>query len=407
MESVYIFPENKTQTDFLQMIQSLWQTAVNQSLPAAVWRLPVSSEVHFIATFSGENTVNETDLEELPPGFLCHPFDASQGSHFIPADLHYVWENHVFSRDFSSPDSGKQICLQAFLETAGIFSALPLSKDSESKELIETSESEASKHHFTGQVKEAVAAIGNGDFQKVVLSRTKTVKLLPDFELLTAFDKLCGAYPGAFVSLVFLPEGGTWLGASPETLVSLDEKGIFRTMALAGTQKRRMEIPQSEVSWTQKEIEEQALVSRYIINCLKKIRVREFEEDGPRTVAAGNLLHLRTDFAIDTEAISFPDLTSVMLGLLHPTSAVCGMPKAPALDFIYNHETHDRRLYSGYLGPVNVQQQTHLFVNLRCMQVEGKTATLFAGAGITAHSQPEKEWNETELKCRTLLDVIG
>jgi isochorismate synthase len=197
------------------------------------------------------------------------------------------------------------------------------------------------------------------------------------------------------------------MGASPETLISVDKNQVFQTMALAGTQKLSRDTTAGEAVWTQKEIEEQALVCRYIVNCFKKIRLREYDETGPRTVVAGNLMHLRTDFTVDMQATNFPQLGTVMLRLLHPTSAVCGMPKEQALDFILTHEKHRREFYSGYLGPVNVCSETSLFVNLRCMQYLDKTAVLFAGAGITGHSDPEKEWAETEMKCQTMLGILG
>ena len=76
----------------------------------------------------------------------------------------------------------------------------------------------------------------------------------------------------------------------------------------------------------QKDIEEQALVERYVISCFKKIRLREYDEHGPKTMIAGNVLHLKTEFEVDMVATNFPQLGSVMLNLLHPTSAVCGMP---------------------------------------------------------------------------------
>ncbi|WP_332912325.1 chorismate-binding protein [Algoriphagus boritolerans] len=107
----------------------------------------------------------------------------------------------------------------------------------------------------------------------------------------------------------------------------------FHTMALAGTQPASGENPLKSAAWTQKEIEEQALVCRYIVDCFKKIRLREYEEHGPKTIMAGNLLHLRTDFKVDMKATGFPQLGSVMLDLLHPTSAVCGMPRKEAHDF--------------------------------------------------------------------------
>ncbi len=159
----------------------------------------------------------------------------------------------------------------------------------------------------------------------------------------------------------------------------------------------------ADALWSQKEIEEQALVSRYIIGCFKKIRLREYLEEGPKTAQAGNLMHLCTQYTVDTKAVNFPQLGTVMLRLLHPTSAVCGMPRPEALDFIQTHEQHDRGFYAGFVGPVNIDMASQLFVHIRCLSLEGQTATLYAGAGLTEDSDPKKEWLETEMKCQTLL----
>jgi isochorismate synthase len=158
----------------------------------------------------------------------------------------------------------------------------------------------------------------------------------------------------------------------------------------------------NEVAWTQKEIEEQAMVSRYIIDCFKKLRLREYKENGPKTVQAGRMAHLKTIYEVDMEEVNIPELASTMLELLNPTSAVCGMPLQPALDFIKEYE----ELYAGFLGPINMDGYTHLFVNLRCMKIMGQTGRFYAGAGITENSHPEKEFEETQLKMQTLKKII-
>src|SRR5690606_8893876 len=229
---------------------------------------------------------------------------------------------------------------------------------------------------------------------KIVPSRTRTITLPGSFNVIESFLGLCRTYPSALISFVSIPGVGSWLGASPEVLVSVREKSIFKTVALAGTQPYQSGINIRSVSWTQKEIEEQALVGRYVISCFKKIRLREYDEYGPKTVVAGNLMHLKSEYTVDMKATNFPQIGSVMLDLLHPTSAVCGMPLEPALAFLDKVEAYDRGFFAGYLGPVNVDNDIHLFVNLRCMRLSGRTATLFAGAGVTIDSQPQKEWEE-------------
>ena len=150
------------------------------------------------------------------------------------------------------------------------------------------------------------------------------------------------------------------------------------------------------------------MVARYIVNCFKQLRLREYDERGPRVAAAGNLLHLRTDFAVQLNQVPFPNLGTDMLRLLHPTPAVAGMPKQPALEFLRRHEGYDRAYYAGFLGPVNLPEtgSSRLFVNLRCLQLRPNEAILYAGTGLTADSDPTREWQETELKLQTIGAVL-
>src|SRR5690606_30058018 len=225
-----------------------------------------------------------------------------------------------------------------------------------------------SKEEFLDQVEKGIRAIQAGELSKIVPAKRKLVPLSDKFDLVESFLRLCEAYPNAFVNFIHVPGQGSWIGASPEILIKT--KGDqFATMAVAGSQKAIGDNPLKHVAWTQKEIEEQALVGRYIVGCFKKIRLREYEEIGPKTDIAGNLLHLRTDFKVNMAATGFPQLGSVMLGLLHPTSAVAGMPRDKALEFIHQHEKFDRSLFSGYLGPINIEGETAVFVNLRCAKL--------------------------------------
>jgi isochorismate synthase len=265
---------------------------------------------------------------------------------------------------------------------------------------------DAEKESFTEIVRQAVQEIEGGGMEKVVPSRTKRVTLPGSFDVIDSFQKLCSTYPQALISFVSIPGVGNWLGASPEILVCVQDKTIFKTVALAGTLPYSPGLDLKRVAWTQKEIEEQALVERYVISCFKRIRLREYEEYGPKTIVAGNLMHLKSEFRVDMKATNFPQIGTVMLDLLHPTSAVCGMPLESAQQFLSHHESYDRGFYAGYLGPVNVHNNIELFVNLRCMQIDGHTGILYAGAGVTVDSDPEKEWAETEMKLNTLLNVI-
>jgi isochorismate synthase len=391
-----------------QTLEKLWTTALKSNMAVAVWRLPATGTRHIIVDLSGEVQQVKLDLEESPAGFAVSPFlnEGMKHTRFIKADVYYntTKDSDSWKQQAVNGGGGEDFIklFEASNSTAGfVVPQYPLN------EYLQTSEINfRRKNNYTSLVERALAEIQSGHFQKVVLSRRKEVVLPEGFDILKVFDKLCVEYPQAFVSLFYLPNEGMWLGASPEVLVSIDDQQIFRTMSLAGTQPRAPHQSACDAAWTQKEIEEQAMVSRYIINCFKKIRLREYEEKGPRTVTAGNVMHLRTDYAVDMKAAGFPQLGTVMLDLLHPTSAVCGMPKEAALKFIKEEEGYNRKFYSGFLGPVNIGSASALFVNLRCMEIEGGKASLYAGAGVIEGSDPEKEWNETEIKCQTLLNKI-
>jgi isochorismate synthase len=382
-----------------------FRAAQKKRLAVALWRMPGQSQVQVLVDFSGKPTQAKLQIEEAPQGFAISPFlnPEGQATYFLQADWYYKSGESLEFPDIKLLSKPKQ----SFFESLRHFLSEGQQRTWQAQgTALQIAAQETDKEKYQALVRQAIDAIVQGAFRKVVTSRKQIVDLEQPLPPTYIFERLCERYPQAFVSLFFLPEKGVWLGASPEVLVSVNAAQEFRTMALAGTQARQVGKSLAEAVWTQKEIEEQALVSRYIINCLKKIRVREFEEVGPRTVQAGNLLHLQTDFLIDLQAINYPQLPSVMLDLLHPTSAVCGMPKAESLAFLLGHEGYERDFYSGYLGPVNIEQETHLFVNLRCMQWQPEQLWLYAGGGITIDSQPEKEWQETVMKCQTMLQVL-
>ena len=203
-------------------------------------------------------------------------------------------------------------------------------------------------------------------------------------------------FPDAFVSLVHLSEEETWMGASPELLLSnIPGKG-FKTIALAGTK------PVEKKTWGKKEIEEQEMVRLYVERILADQQITAIQSER-YTRTAGNVSHLCTSFSSET-ALPFFRLSEVV-SALHPTPAVCGLPKEEALQLILESEPFDRRYYAGYLGPVS-SEGVRLFVNLRCFRLDAAKTVVYVGGGITQDSDPVEEWNETCLKAQRLLDII-
>lgn len=255
------------------------------------------------------------------------------------------------------------------------------------------------KMEFENLVKKGVDAIGAGLFEKVVLSREEIVAI-PQFDLVTVFEKLVQNYPDAFTYCWYHPKIGLWMGATPERLLKA-KKRKFYTMALAGTQKF---VPGMEIVWENKEIDEQRFVTDYILEHLK-VMTSEIAVSSPYTIKAGNVIHIKTDIE---GVINKQSNLSQIVSVLHPTPAVCGYPKAPAKEFILKNEGYERTYYTGFLGELNRKfgykdkSKSDLFVNLRCMQIKDKKAHLYMGCGITKESIPEKEWMETVNKSATM-----
>lgn len=392
-----VSPLKYSERDLLSFLLS---DAAAKENPVAVWRLPGADTTQVIISDGYRELSAEKSLEDQETGFLFAPYDKSRPRLFLRADQHFAFKNGSLMRNNTPVEQRSYEWLQTRLSQW-----IP-SKFKPSNAKRDALHADGGKESFLAMVQAGLREIERGTFEKIVPSRTRTIVLPASFDIIEAFQKLCASYPEALISFVNIPGVGTWLGASPEVLVSVQDRRIFRTVALAGTLPYTPGTDLRSVAWTQKEIEEQALVERYVISCFKKIRLREYDEHGPRTVVAGNLMHLKSEFTVDMQATNFPQIGSVMLDLLHPTSAVCCMPLQPSLEFLRNRELYDRAFYSGYLGPVNVHNNIEIFVNLRCMQVCGKEAILYAGAGVTIDSIPEKEWAETEMKFNTLLNVI-
>lgn len=385
------------------LLNKIFLTCFKLNFPVAFWKLPTSDEKNIIVEFSHKPNPQRIHLDQQTSGFAFSPFINSEikNAFLIQPDFYYNLKTRQLTINASFE---KEPLINEFLKKLVNNESLPLS--SLLKNLPTSPSHNKDKKEYTTLVRKAIEAIKDNEFKKVVLARQQEVKLSINFNPVHAFNSLCKEQSDSFVSLVYIPETGLWIGASPELLVSISKENIFRTTALAGTQRLNEGEELSKAVWTQKEIEEQALVNRYIISCFKTIRLREYEEDGPRTVRAGNLIHLKTDFSVNINEVNFPDLGSVMLDLLHPTSAVCGMPKESALNFIESYEGADRKFYSGFIGPVNIENECHIFVNIRCAEIESQRAILYSGAGITLESNPEKEFEETEMKMKIMENIL-
>ena len=238
--------------------------------------------------------------------------------------------------------------------------------------------------------------ISDSGFRKLVLARSADVTHEATCPA-ALFVQACRKYPEAFVTLFSAPQCGTWLVATPEVLL-FRYYDTWRTMALAGTMRYSDELPQ----WSDKNVQEQEYVARFIKECLARYS-NDVKMEGPYTTRSGSLAHLRTDFSF-----SLADGANVgdVLEALHPTPAVCGLPKEEARRFIIDNESCYRSYFSGFSGPLNLNGDTAMFVTLRCMRILENCYRLYAGGGILPQSEEPLEWEETAAKMQAMLSLI-
>ena len=364
------------------------ENQLQSQLPFVAYRKPNDNRINAILQNNTNLHLTKTFKER---GFVFSPFNADNDSVVIPLEQAELI-NTYWQKD-------------AVLDT--------------SHHNLKFNDPEVDKIQHVNLVEKGIEAISTGAFKKVVLSRRETLRNIPANPL-GIFKSLLTTYPLAFVYCWYHPKVGMWLGATPETLLKI--KGhSFSIMALAGTQNYKGTL---NVTWQAKEQQEQQFVTDFILEQIKGV-VTNISLSNVETVRAGNLLHLRT--LIKGNLPQSKIGLKALLHSLHPTPAVCGLPKAKAKAFILENENYDRSFYTGFLGELNFEKDakpvtssrniehraystkiksTQLYVNLRCMQLIGNNAYVYVGGGITETSNPEAEWEETVAKSMVIKNVL-
>ncbi len=380
-----------TQDRFFDKIESHYKS----QLPFVIYGKPDDAVVK--AMLQKDDEVCDTE-DFVESGFVFSPFDIEKNTILIP------------SRKATSIVCTDAIRGKEKVDVSGVSKNESSTKDSLEK----------TKSLHMDVVGSAVKAIKEEEeFEKVVISRTETI-VGSETSPIRLFKKLLQTYKSAFVYCWYHPKIGLWLGATPETLLLIQGRQLS-TMALAGTQQYK---GIDEVVWQEKEKTEQQLVTDFIIGNLES-SLEGLSIGSPKTIKAGSLLHLKTELKGRLPA-NIQNIKSVVMAL-HPTPAVCGMPRERAKQFIMDHENYDREFYTGFLGELNFKEKTvrntnrrnvennvygavrtvtNLFVNLRCMQCKGDEIVLYVGGGITKDSIPENEWEETVNKTSTIKNIL-
>ncbi|MEM9680252.1 MAG: chorismate-binding protein [Bacteroidota bacterium] len=356
-----------------------------QQLPFVIYSKPDSPE---ISCWLQHDSVLHKTTEFSESGFAFAPFDLNQCSILFP----------------------EAFCDRMVFTTEGFHEEHPNSPfDFEHDQ----------KEDHMALVNLGISEIQNTPLEKVVLSRRKTINIEQP-EPLTLFKRLFNRYKKAMVYCWYHPQVGLWIGATPELLLNVEGKS-YTTVSLAGTKEI---VEEKEAEWTPKEIEEQRIVTEYILNEIEPY-VSTKGVSSVETIRAGRLWHLKSIISgrLQSDALGLEQLITAV----HPTPAVCGFPKAIAKSFILTHEGYQREFYTGFLGELNIKTSisrnrnrknvehsayqavkscTDLYVNLRCMQSEDHNIHIYVGGGITKDSDLESEWLETVAKTKTMLSVL-
>ncbi|MBC8010647.1 MAG: isochorismate synthase [Burkholderiales bacterium] len=249
--------------------------------------------------------------------------------------------------------------------------------------------------------------IAAGEFQKIVLARA--IDLTADRALhpLEVLNGLRERFPECYAFSAANGAGVSFIGASPERLLRVSQ-GVVETEALAGSARRGAGASEdaalaAALLRSEKDLREHRHVIGSITRRLDPLGVKLEHAEAPALRKLANVQHLHTPMRGPLpEGVRLLDL----LAVLHPTPAVGGTPREAAVARIRELEGFPRGLYAGAIGWINSRGGGEFFVGLRSALVEGERARVYAGAGIVAGSEPDREFVETELKFQALLAAL-
>jgi menaquinone-specific isochorismate synthase len=262
------------------------------------------------------------------------------------------------------------------------------------------------QNQFKKSVNLALNDIDNQELTKIVLAHYLDVISPVPFSPFLSLNYLRQKHPGCYIFSVGNSKGTTFLGATPERLFSLRKQKLVSD-ALAGSAPRNKsaiadEKLGKELLNNEKERREHQAVSNYLIKQLEQLGLTP-QRSRQQLLKLRNIQHLWTLIQADVPA----DLNPLeIVAKLHPTPAVAGVPTAIACEKIRQYETFDRALYAAPIGWLDCQGNAEFMVGIRSAMINQNQARLYAGAGIVAGSNPDKELAEVQLKLQAMLKAL-
>ncbi|WP_445248643.1 isochorismate synthase [Microcoleus sp. OTE_8_concoct_300] len=385
-------------TERFALAQNFIQSCLARTITIGTERLPFSGP-HFFCSFAffDENVATSS---YFPPGTI-----------FLPKwqitrlkDSCTIVANAIINKDINVKKLTENIW-QKFekFESHKYQKITTSSKNSISLKQIPVNDSA----QFKTSVKSALKLIESQYFSKIVLSQAINVLSQTPFSLIDSLNNLRLTYPGCYVFSTSNGKGQNFIGASPERLISIDNNHLV-TDALAGSAPRgKTEVEDANLGKgllnSEKDLREHQVVIDFIVDRLSKLGINPDFSPIPRLLQLSNIQHLWTPIRAriprDIHLLK-------ILAQLHPTPAVAGVPRDIALEQIRDCESCDRSLYGAPIGWIDRTGNGEFAVGIRSALIDGDRAILYAGAGIVAGSEPEKELAEIQLKLQALLNAL-
>lgn len=262
-------------------------------------------------------------------------------------------------------------------------------------------------NEWLSAVQQSIEDIQNKELDKVVLSRMITVASDQVFDIIDLISALHERQQDSYI-FAFEKAGSTFIGATPERLIS--KTGTrFDTTCLAGTigrgqtEKEDQQLGEALLS-DQKNREEHQMVVSMISESMEKVCHKVIKPDFPQLYKAKDVQHLYTPI---TGIAGGESSILSLVEALHPTPAMGGVPRERAIKLIEERETYERGWYSAPVGWLDNNGDGEFIVAIRSGLIKNKTATLFAGCGIVADSNPQSEYQETKMKFKPMLTALG
>lgn len=316
----------------------------------------------------------------------------------------------TFEKKDKSADTIYQEIIERITDFISLAGKLKGSKNSPEKQplILCTLQSPQDKDLWIKKVNYGKKLIQKGKFEKIVLARSVTLEAKKALKATLLAHELRQKFPECYNFLIQKDKQTAFVGATPERLASF-ASGTFLTEGLAGSTSRGKSAWEDaslalSLMESQKDRDEHQFVVRAIGDSLKPFSNNVKHPERPQIKKLQNVQHLYTPISASIKnGIKIHEL----IRELHPTPAVGGYPKEKSVRHIHEIEQIERGWYSAPIGWFNLNGFGEFAVAIRSALIHENRATLYAGCGIVADSDPENEWNETLLKFRPMMEALN